>query len=83
MGTLGTWGAYGTPEDTRAIAAWWAQVQRPDWREQFTRSGWVDDARLDAMVEAVLAWGERPDAFMAMLGVAAVGWVGEDGILSR
>jgi hypothetical protein len=38
----------------------------------------VDQRALDAMVAEILAWGERPDAYFAIMGVAAVGWVDEE-----
>jgi hypothetical protein len=37
--------------------------------------GWVDQTALDAIIAEILAWGERPDAYHAVMGVAAVGWI--------
>jgi SAM-dependent methyltransferase len=62
-GTFGTFGAWGTPEDTRLIAAWMVdQVRAPAFSALATAQGWADAAALDAMAADVLAWGERPDA---------------------
>jgi ubiquinone/menaquinone biosynthesis C-methylase UbiE len=70
-----TFGVYGTPEETRAIGGWWASfVDQVREEGEVVRRGWVDAARLEAMAAAAVAWGERPDAFMAMTGVTAVGW---------
>lgn len=75
-GTLGTGGAWGTPEDTRLWAAWLVdQVNAPAFQEMVTAQGWADEATLAAMAAGILAWGERPDAFLAILGVTALGWV--------
>lgn len=74
-GTLGTFGAWGTPEDTRLIAAWMVdQVCAPAFSELVTTQGWADAATLDAMAADMLAWGERPDALFSITGVAALGW---------
>ncbi len=40
-----------------------------------TNQGWVTPAGLEEMVAHLLAWGERPDAFFAILYCAALGWV--------
>ena len=37
--------------------------------------GWIEQAELDRIVEAMRAWGEHPDAFTAMPWFEAVGWV--------
>jgi hypothetical protein len=74
--TLGTAGFWGTPEDTRFAAAWLSgQLRLPAFVEVVTARGWADQATLDAMVAAALAWGERSDAFLAVMGVTALGWV--------
>ncbi len=73
--TLGNFGAWGTPEDTRLIAAWFAdQLRAPAIAALALAQGWVDQATLEAMAAEVLAWGERPDAFAVVMGVAALGW---------
>ena len=73
--TTETVGAWGTPEDTRMFAAWEAShLSQPHIIELMTAQGWANQATLEAMAEATLAWGEHPDAFIAFLGVTAVGW---------
>jgi ubiquinone/menaquinone biosynthesis C-methylase UbiE len=73
-------GVWGTPEETRDFAAWWAdQFGQPTVVELMTAQGWADQAALAAIVEEILAWGGRPDAYFAMMGVAAVGWVDDQG----
>jgi ubiquinone/menaquinone biosynthesis C-methylase UbiE len=74
--SLGTGGVWGTPEETRLFAAWYAeQIRAPAFFNLVTAQGWVDSATLEAMAAEVLAWGERPDAFVAVMGVTALGWV--------
>jgi len=74
-GTLGTGGVWGSPEETRLFAAWFAdQLRAPAGRELMIGQGWTDADSLEAIIGDVLAWGERPDAFFAVLGVAATGW---------
>jgi hypothetical protein len=74
--TFHTAGVWGTPEETRLFAAWEADhLRQPAVVELVTEQGWADQATLDAMHAAMLAWGDHPDAFCAILGVAAVGWV--------
>lgn len=76
--TLGTVGVSGTTERTRAQAAWIVkQLRAPRIASTAIAERWVHPAQLDAMVAAVLAWGELPDAFFSLVGVAAVGWVAE------
>jgi ubiquinone/menaquinone biosynthesis C-methylase UbiE len=66
---------WGTPEETRMIAAWLAdQLGHSDFVALVTGQRWTDQATLDAMIAEVLEWGGRPDAFCATLGVTAVGW---------
>jgi len=36
--------------------------------------GWANQTTLDAMVVALQAWGEHPDAFWAETWCEAVGW---------
>jgi len=37
--------------------------------------GWATREELERMAEALLAWGESPDAFYARPGFTAIGWV--------
>jgi SAM-dependent methyltransferase len=74
--SLGTGGVWGTSEDTRLFAAWYAeQLRSPSFVKLAIEQGWVDATTLEAMLAEVLAWGERPDAFIAVMGVTAIGWV--------
>lgn len=38
------------------------------------QQGWAAQGELDEMVAYLLAWGERPDAFFAIMYCAALGW---------
>jgi hypothetical protein len=68
---------WGTPEETRELAAWFAnQFCAPATAQLVTSQGWVAQGGLDAMVPEILAWGDRPDAYFAVMGVAAIGWKG-------
>ena len=61
--------------ETRAFAAVFAEVLgRPDTIAAAVARGWAEPATLGAMPAAIRAWGERPDAFRALLDCAAVGW---------
>lgn len=76
--SLASFGVCGTPKETRDIAAWCDQFSQV-WRlrEVDQERGWADEERLAAIAEALKAWGERPDAFMAVTSVTAVGRVDE------
>jgi hypothetical protein len=72
---VGTAGVWGTPEETRLHAAWLAdQLRAPAFTRLVLAEGRTDAATLDAIISEVVAWGDRPDAFFVVLGVAAVGW---------
>ena len=66
----------GTLAETRRIAAKATGILADG---QFVRAavdrGWATADELKAMAAEVRAWGERPDAFYALLNCAAVGWV--------
>jgi hypothetical protein len=36
---------------------------------------WVTREKLEQMAEAIVAWGDAPDAFYARPGFTAIGWV--------
>jgi SAM-dependent methyltransferase len=38
------------------------------------RYGWADQATVEGLKEAILAWAEHPDAFFANLHVEVIGW---------
>jgi hypothetical protein len=44
-------------------------------REVIAAQDLVSAEELPALRDGVLAWGERPDAFAAVLYCAALGWV--------
>jgi SAM-dependent methyltransferase len=74
--TLGTAGVFGSDEDTRWIAAWIVEQYRaPAFAELVIQQGWVDAQTFEAILEELRAWGERPDAFSAMMGVTGLAWV--------
>jgi SAM-dependent methyltransferase len=76
--TLDTVGVWATPDETRLFAAWEAdQLRQPATVELVSAQGWADPAKLNAMHAAMLAWGDHPDAILAIIGVTAVGWVEE------
>jgi ubiquinone/menaquinone biosynthesis C-methylase UbiE len=69
---------YGTLEETRQFARLAEQLLRhPANAGLITGQGWASQEELDAIVEWARAWGDRPDAFAALMYCAAVGWVGE------
>jgi SAM-dependent methyltransferase len=74
--TFWTGGSYGATAETQGIAAWFVDWMRQrTFLDAATGRGWADEARLEALASEALAWGERADAYMAVMGVAAVGWV--------
>jgi ubiquinone/menaquinone biosynthesis C-methylase UbiE len=78
VATASIWGGgcWGTPEDTRDFAGWFVdQLSTPPAVDVVLAQGWADQAGLAAMVSEIMAWGERPDAYLAVMGVAAIGWI--------
>jgi len=74
--TVTAGGHWGTAEGTRFVAtAIVNYLEEPAFVEVALGQGWVDRPTLAAMADAVRAWGERPDAFLAFLACAAVAWV--------
>jgi ubiquinone/menaquinone biosynthesis C-methylase UbiE len=67
---------FGTPEQTRRVAAAFAATcsSSPDFRQTAGEQGWATEAELNALASAIHAWGERPDAFAAILKCGALGW---------
>jgi ubiquinone/menaquinone biosynthesis C-methylase UbiE len=81
IATASIWGGgvWGTPEETRDLGAWFAdQLSMPTTVEVVTSQGWAGHTELDAIYAELLTWGERPDAYFAVMGVAAVGWVDDE-----
>ncbi|HLH72652.1 MAG TPA: hypothetical protein VKX96_05155, partial [Chloroflexota bacterium] len=71
---------HGDPAGTRRFAATIVQqIEDSTLRRTAIENRWATEADLDVMVAEVHAWGERPDAFIAILDCAAVGWVDEAG----
>jgi hypothetical protein len=67
---------YATQEETRRYAAVSEKLMRhPDLAALVQTQGWASAGELERMRAEVLAWGERPDAFAAILYCAALGWV--------
>jgi ubiquinone/menaquinone biosynthesis C-methylase UbiE len=67
---------YGTPETVRILAADMAEVARgPDFVETVLDEGWADQAEMAALPDELLRWGDRPDAYMAVLKCGVLGWV--------
>jgi ubiquinone/menaquinone biosynthesis C-methylase UbiE len=78
-GTLGTGGVWGCAEETRQLAAWLAdQLRAPATSQLALAEGWTDAGTLEEMISAVVTWGEQPEAFFGVLGVAAVGWLKDE-----
>jgi SAM-dependent methyltransferase len=51
-----------------------AALRSPAFMRTVVGQGWASQAEIDAMHEEVLAWGERPDAFLLLTRCTAVGW---------
>jgi SAM-dependent methyltransferase len=69
---------YGTPAETRKQADLInGLLSNPGWVATILQEGWSDEAELERIRAAARAWGERPDAFSAVLYCGAVGWVDE------
>lgn len=67
---------YGTQEATQRFADLVIHLVRlPAHRRLATDLGWADEYTLDSMVAELQSWAARPDAFLAWMYCAAVGWV--------
>ena len=67
---------YGTPERVRSYAAGMAEVARgSDFVKTVLSQGWADQTEMAALPDEILRWGERPDAYRAVLKCGALGWV--------
>jgi ubiquinone/menaquinone biosynthesis C-methylase UbiE len=70
---------YGSPERLRIfVEAVVRQFQDAAFMATVLDRGWADRESLDAVVGAVRAWGDDPDAYRAVLCPAAIGWVAKD-----
>jgi SAM-dependent methyltransferase len=66
---------FGTPERARLFAANTGAVARSkEFLEVVLNQGWATQAELDELPAKLLAWGERPDAFLGVLKCGALGW---------
>jgi ubiquinone/menaquinone biosynthesis C-methylase UbiE len=67
--------AWGTPERVRAVAeAFAANMRSAEFVGSMLDQGWATQSELDELNSGLLAWGERPDAFLAVLKCGALGW---------
>jgi len=70
---------YGTLAATRTQARFFESVLSiPAVKEMILSEGWAEEAEIEQIRAGYVAWGERPDAFLAWMYCAAVGWVSED-----
>jgi ubiquinone/menaquinone biosynthesis C-methylase UbiE len=66
---------YGTLDQTRLYAKLVIDVMKsPRFVNLVTRQGWSSKAELSRIRRGLRAWGERPDAFYAVMYCAAIGW---------
>lgn len=67
---------YGTLAETRRFASFLERsLRNPALLAVIEAQGLVSASELPALRDGVLTWGERPDAFAAVLYCAALGWV--------
>jgi ubiquinone/menaquinone biosynthesis C-methylase UbiE len=64
----------GTPEDTRRVAQNHVILVRGAPGRQAVERGWVTAAQLEQIAEALLAWGDHPDALYTRPIFSAIGW---------
>ena len=65
----------GCLEDTHVVARNHLIRLRGILGELAVAQAWVTREELEQMAEAIIAWGEAPDAFYARPGFTAIGWV--------
>ena len=65
----------GTPEETRRVAQTHVLRLRGVLGTLALEQGWATKEELEQIAEALLAWGESPDAFYARPAFWAIGWV--------
>jgi SAM-dependent methyltransferase len=74
MGTETAGAPAGTPEATRGLAQNHL-IQLHGLRGKLAvEQGWATQPELDQMAEALIAWGDAPDAFYARPGFNVIGW---------
>lgn len=64
----------GTPEETRRVAQNHLIQLRSGRGKVALEQGWATQLELEQMAEALLAWGEVPDALYARPVFTAIGW---------
>jgi SAM-dependent methyltransferase len=64
----------GSLEETRRVAQNHLIRLRGVLGELAVAQGWATKKELEQMAEALIAWGENPDAFYARVGFTAIGW---------
>jgi len=68
---------WGAPEQVRTSAeAAAGQVRSAEFSQTAVEQGWATQQEMADLPHGLLAWGERPDAFTAVLKCGALGWVG-------
>ena len=66
---------YGSLEQTRRLAKFHAtMLKNKEVRALVTTEGWATESELHDLAHSMLEWGERKDAFYAVLYCAAIGW---------
>jgi hypothetical protein len=51
-----------------------AIAQGPGFLGPVLEQGWANQAEVEALPAALLAWGELPDSYMAVLKPGGLGW---------
>jgi len=67
-------GAAGTLDTTRSSAQAHLARLRGSVEQLALQQGWASQEELDAMADALVAWGDRPDAFYALPICWGLGW---------
>lgn len=66
---------YGRLEETRRMAGvMQRQMSDPMMLNLAVSHGWTTKEELEQLTKWIVEWGERPDAFMAIMYCAALGW---------
>jgi len=68
---------YGRLDETRRMASVMTRLMSdPALKDVAIGQGWTTEKELEEIISWMREWGERPDAFMAILYCAALGWNG-------
>jgi SAM-dependent methyltransferase len=68
---------YGRLDETRRMASVMTrQMSDPALKDLAISQGWTTQTEMDEIISWMREWGERPDAFMAIMYCAALGWNG-------